>query len=89
METQIIRKQIIDIIMNEKYLTTDLYLAAYLKLKGHKIEMEKLGKKVNFYFQKTENLNTNVIEYLNEEGSCNPLKYANSVKNLKNVVYNL
>lgn len=73
----------------DRYLTSDLYLAAYLRLKGYKLEVEKNGKKVTFCFPKGEEVNNSVIEYLNEGGNCSPLKYANSVKNLKNLIYNL
>jgi hypothetical protein len=30
-----------------------------------------------------------VNNYLNESGSCEPLLYTNSIKNLKNLLYNL
>ena len=73
----------------DRYLTSDLYLAAYLRLKGHAFEVEKNGKKITFVFTKSDELNNLVIEYLNENGSCSPLKYSNSIKNLKNLIYNL
>ena len=34
----------------DRYLTSDLYLAAYLRLKGYTLEVEKNGKKVTFCF---------------------------------------
>ena len=73
----------------DKYLTSDLYLAAYLRTKGFQLEVEKNGKKVTFCFTKSSELNNSVIDYLNENGSCEPLKYANSIKNLKSLIYNL
>jgi hypothetical protein len=76
-------------IENKIYSTTDLYLASYLKLKEYKFEVEKKGNKVHFNFFRNEQLNSHVVEYLNESGQCNPLKYANSIKNLKNLIYNL
>jgi hypothetical protein len=72
----------------DRYLTSDLYLAAYLKLKGYALEVEKKGKKVTFCFPKSDELSNVVIEYLNENGSCSPLKYSNSIKNIKNLIYN-
>lgn len=75
--------------MTEDYITSDLYLAAFLKLKGHKIKIEKTKNKVNFKFNKTPELEVMVSDYLMESGSCEPLLYANSVKNLKNLLYNL
>jgi len=75
--------------MTEDYITSDLYLAAFLKLKGYKIKIEKTKNKVNFKFNKTPELEVMVNDYLMESGSCEPLLYANSVKNLKNLLYNL
>jgi hypothetical protein len=75
--------------MTEDYITSDLYLAAFLKLKGHKLKIEKTKNKVNFKFNKTPELEVMVNDYLMESGSCEPLLYANSVKNLKNLLYNL
>ena len=62
---------------NLRYTTSDMYLAAYLKLKGLKLLVEKNKNKATF------------IEYLNENGSCEPLLYTNAIKNLKNLLYNL
>ena len=66
-----------------------MYLSAYLKLKGLKMLVEKNKNKAIFIFEKTEELTTYVNEYLNENGSCEPLLYTNSIKNLKNLLYNL
>lgn len=72
-----------------KYTTSDLYLTAYLKLKGFKMVVEKHKGKANFIFEKTDEITKEVTNYLNETGSCEPLLYANSIKNLKNLLYNL
>jgi hypothetical protein len=74
---------------NKTYNTSDLYLAAFLKLKGQKFTVDKVRGKVNFKFQSTEELNNLVTEYLTESGSCEPLLYTNSIKNLKNLIYNI
>jgi hypothetical protein len=71
------------------YKTSDLYLAAFLKLKGFKMSVEKNRNKAIFTFEKTDELTLLVNEYLNEGGSCSPLLYTNSIKNLKNLIYNL
>lgn len=71
-----------------RYLTSDLYLAAYLKVKGNKYTVEKVGTKTFFVFEETKELLRNVDEYLTEDGSCSPLLYANSIKNLKNLIFN-
>ena len=72
-----------------KYTTTDLYLAAYLKLKGYKMTVDKNKNKAIFTFVKNEEIVSDVNDYLNESGSCEPLLYTNSIKNLKNLLYNL
>jgi|TARA_Y100000389_G_scaffold151026_1_gene150701 hypothetical protein len=71
------------------YKTTDLYLAAFLKLKGQKLSVEKNKGKAIFSFGENDELTKLVNDYLTEEGTCNPLSYTNSIKNLKNLIYNL
>jgi hypothetical protein len=73
----------------EKYITPDMYLAAYLKLKGHKMKVEKNKNKAYFIFDKNDFLSTCISDYLNDGGDCTPLSYTNSIKNLKNLIYNL
>ena len=72
----------------EKYITSDLYLTAYLKVKWFKFLVEKVKSKSNFIFEKNPELMTTVNEYLTESGSCEPLNYSNSIKNIKNLLYN-
>ena len=71
------------------YETSDLYLTAFLKLKGQKFIVEKVNKKVIFKFTDNEVLGKLVSDYLTESGSCEPLLYSNSIKNLKNLIYNI
>jgi hypothetical protein len=72
-----------------RYSTSDLYLAAYLKLKGNKMSVEKIKNKALFCFEKSDELVISVNDYLSEGGSCEPLLYTNAIKNLKNLLYNL
>lgn len=74
---------------NSKYITSDLYLGAYLKLKGYKMIVEKDKNKANFNFEKCDELYEDVSKYLSGDASCDPLLYTNSIKNLKNLIYNL
>lgn len=74
--------------MSLKYVTSDLYLTAYLKVKGYKFTVEKSNTKTNFCFDQTSELIEDVNDYLVEGGSCQPLLYANSIKNLKNLIFN-
>jgi hypothetical protein len=70
------------------YITTDLYLSAYLIVKGHEMEFEKKTKKTYFKFIRTDNLDVNANEYLKGSGTTPPLAYANAIKNLKNLLFN-
>lgn len=72
-----------------KYITSDLYLGAYLKLKGYKMMVEKERSKANFNFEVSEELFKEVSSYLGGDANCDPLSYTNSIKNLKNLIYNL
>jgi hypothetical protein len=70
------------------YVTSDLYLTAYLKIKGHKYTAEKMKSKSNFIFPECPELLSDVNEYLTENGNCEPLSYTNAIKNLKNFLHN-
>ena len=71
-----------------KYITSDLYLTAYLKVKGYKYIVNKIKSKSNFIFDETDELLVEVNQYLSEVGYCEPLSYANAIKNIKNFLYN-
>ncbi len=73
---------------NSTYVTSDLYLTAYLKVKGFKFTVDKIKSKSNFIFTNSPDLLSNVNEYLSENGSCEPLAFTNAIKNLKNYLYN-
>jgi hypothetical protein len=73
----------------KNYKTTDLYLAAFLKLNNQKLKFEKINGKTNFLFKSNDEVLALVNLYLTEEGSCIPLSYTNSIKNLKNLIYNI
>ncbi len=73
---------------NENYVTSDLYLTAYLKTKGLKFILNKVKTKSNFVFNESPELIKYVNEYLTENGSCEPLAYTNAIKNIKNLLYN-
>jgi len=51
--------------------------------------VEKNKSKAIFVFEKTDDLMVLINDYLNESSSCSPLLYTNSIKNLKNLIYNL
>jgi hypothetical protein len=74
--------------MVDTYVTSDLYLTAYLKVKGFKCKVIKEGNKSKFVFDNTPLLSAHVDEYLTENGTCEPLAFTNAIKNLKNLLHN-
>jgi hypothetical protein len=74
--------------MDNQYVTSDLYLTAYLKIKGFVFKVEERKNKFSFIFESTPELLSNVDEYLSEMGNCKPLVYTNAIKNLKNYLHN-
>lgn len=70
------------------YVTSDLYLTAYLKIKGHTFKVEQKKSKSEFVFESSPELLSNVDEYLSDMGNCKPLAFTNAIKNLKNYIYN-
>jgi hypothetical protein len=70
------------------YVTSDLYLSAYLLVKGHNFNIDKKGKKSLFSFIKSQDLDLNVNEYLMGRGKCEPLAFTNAIKNIKNLLFN-
>ena len=72
-----------------KYTTSDLYLGAFLKSNGQKMSVVKNKNKATFVFDETPELTTLVNNYLTDDALCNPLSFANAIKNIKNLLYNL
>jgi len=81
-------KYVYERMTNDIYVTSDLYLSAYLLVKGHSYTFEKSGKKTLFHFVLTPDLDVNVNEYLTGKGLCEPLAFSNAIKNLKNLLFN-
>ncbi len=73
---------------NNTYVTSDLYLTSYLKVKGFKFKISKVNSKSNFVFESSDDLLTNVNEYFAENGLCEPLAFTNAIKNIKNLLHN-
>ena len=74
--------------MADTYVTSDLYLTAYLKVKGFKCRVIKEGNKSKFVFESSLSLIARVDEYLTENGTCEPLAFTNAIKNLKTLLHN-
>jgi hypothetical protein len=73
---------------NEFYKTSDLYLSSFLKLSGFKFSIKKNNKVITFLFEDSEKLREVINNYLTENATCDPLLFTNSIKNLKNLIYN-
>ena len=71
-----------------EYTTTDLYLTSYLNYKQYSFETKKEKSRIFFIFKKDENLNKDVNEFLMGRGSCEPLLFTNSIKNIKSFILN-
>jgi len=70
------------------YRTSDLYLTAFLKTKGHNFSIEKDKNKYNFIFNINETFYNEVNSYLSGNGNCEALSFTNSIKNIKNYLHN-
>lgn len=70
------------------YITSDLYLTAFLKSKGHNYSVDKVKNKYNFIFEISDVLFNDINDYLSGTGLCDALSFTNHIKNLKNYLYN-
>lgn len=61
--------------IENQYVTSDLYLTAYLKIKGFNFKVEEKKSKFSFIFESNPDLLSNVDEYLSEMGNCKPLVF--------------
>lgn len=70
------------------YKTSDLYLSAYLKAKGHKIEdIERGVKKCYFIFENSERLMSDRMRFFNE-GLISVTQYKNALQDLRVLIHN-
>ena len=78
--------------MKNEYETGDMPLAAYLSYKGFILEDIKNdetreGKKM-FVFIRKKSIDTEIRKYQNCKAKVEPIDYWNSLRNLKNRLYN-
>ena len=75
----------------EKYKTSDVYLADYLKAKDYKLSgVDKNGNKVIFIFEKNEDeVEPMVLEYVNKSGQVVPMIFVDEIKSLKQLVFSV
>ena len=67
------------------YKTSDLYLAAFLKARKHKLSCERQGHKCFFLF--TDNVDADIKDFFND-GIISAIQYKNSVQDLKTYIFN-
>jgi hypothetical protein len=70
---------------NEKELS-DIAMVSYLACQEHKIlRIRKQGDKSWFIFENTEALETDMMKFLNREATVDPLKFNETLRNLKSL----
>jgi hypothetical protein len=73
----------------DTYMTSDLYLSAFLKAKGLKlIDKKTEGKKVIFIFQDAKDREDLVRQFFND-GLVNITAFKGAIQDLKTMVYNV
>ena len=71
------------------YVTSDLYLSAFLKAKGMKlIDNYKVKGKVKSVFEDREDRKNLIQDYFNN-GSVNVTSFRNALQDLKTIVFNI
>ena len=64
---------------------TDLYLVAFLQVKGYKMsKSEKKDRKTTFYFD--DAVNDEITKYFAHQSLVDPLAFTESLRSLKNFV---
>ena len=72
----------------ESYVTTDLYLASFLKAQGLKlIDTEREGRRVSFVFEDRSDRKDAVSAFYND-GVVRVNDFTHAIQDLKAVVYN-
>lgn len=72
----------------ELFRSSDIYLIAYLSSKDHEIVSIEKKDKCTFLFRDSEDIKNDMMDYYNEKGNIQPLKYANNIKKIKSMTFN-
>jgi hypothetical protein len=76
--------------ITDTYSTQDFYLSAYLVTKDHPVVAYDRQRNITqFQFTKTSELLTLVQDYFADKGVVNPVRYGNSIKNLKSLIHSI
>lgn len=72
----------------ETYMTSDLYLSAFLKVKGFRlISHKREGNKVTFIFQDKKDRERMVTQFFND-GPVGASSFKGALQDLKTIVFN-
>lgn len=72
----------------DKYSSQDFYLTAFLVASGHPVLSYDRQRGVTlFQFERTSELSTLVREYYADHATVSPIRYGNSLKNLKSIIH--
>jgi hypothetical protein len=70
------------------YKTSDFYLSAFLVASGVPIlDFDRKNGRTSFEFAQTDGLSQLVDEYYADRVKVSPIRYGNSLKNLKALIY--
>ena len=73
---------------NETYTTQDFYLCGFILASGHQVlTYDRKSGKTIFEFERTDELSKLVREYYADHATVSPIRYGNSLKNLKSIIY--
>jgi len=72
------------------FVTSDLYLSAFLKARGIKLidQIRDDNKKIRFVFEDSKDRKRLIQEYFNN-GSVNITDFKNALQDLKTIVFNI
>ena len=71
--------------------TSDLFLTAYLTLKGHIIKdvQTDTGGQATFVVEETPTTRTDMLDFFNRQSTVEPMAYIDQMKVLKSMIRNL
>lgn len=74
--------------VENKYKTSDLYFAAYLKVAGVELlGTEREGRKVVFLFRKTDSIQDLKRGYFNRSSKVVALNYVDEIRSMKSLTF--
>ncbi len=72
----------------DSYTTSDFYLSAFLLASGTPLlDFERKNGRTSFRFAETDELSELIEHYFADQVRVSPIRYGNSLKNLKALIY--